>query len=235
MLENALQAAFNTASNLHSWSEVSAVPYTKMCLSNPKVWHNGTDTNNPQFDIYQDVQSQNHNSTMQLSVMGYSSDVLCTKFILEKIWERQAASVPVTVENTREQQEALTRTSTAGGVFFLTGGEHLTAGNRWNVSEMKEWKMRAAKMEKAKKRWLGNHAMCKEVLPILDCLKKVLNGNVDRLKDRELKAQLKWKGVPASKMGNMAANKVLYKKSWKRVTEAGRMTRIDGQMPMKWP
>jgi hypothetical protein len=63
-LENALQAAFNTASYLHSWREVGAVPYTKKCLSNPKVWHDGTDANNPQFDVYQDVQSQNHNSTM---------------------------------------------------------------------------------------------------------------------------------------------------------------------------
>jgi hypothetical protein len=62
---------------------------------------------------------------------------------------------------------------------------------------MKERKTRAAEMEREKKRWLGNHAMRKEVLPILNCLKKELNGNVDRLKDRELKVLLKWKGVPA--------------------------------------
>ncbi len=57
VLQNALQVAFNTASNLHSWSEVSAVSYTKKCLSNPKVWHDATDVNDPQFGIYQDVQS----------------------------------------------------------------------------------------------------------------------------------------------------------------------------------
>jgi len=85
MLENALQAAFNTTSNLHSWREVGAVPYTKKCLSNLKVRHNGTDANNPQFDIYLDVQSRNNNSTMQLLVMGYSGNVLCAKFIPEKI------------------------------------------------------------------------------------------------------------------------------------------------------
>jgi hypothetical protein len=76
MFKNALQVAFNTASNLHSWSKVGAVPYTKKCLSNPRVRHNGTDANNPQFDIYQDIQSRNHNSTMQLLVMGYSGNVL---------------------------------------------------------------------------------------------------------------------------------------------------------------
>jgi hypothetical protein len=88
MLENALQAAFNTTSNLHSWSKVGAIPYTKKCLSNPKVRHDGTDANHMQFDIYQDIQSQNHNSTMQLSVIGYSGNVLCAKLIPEKIQER---------------------------------------------------------------------------------------------------------------------------------------------------
>ncbi len=117
------------------------------------------------------------------------------KFILEKIWERQAASAPVMVENICKQQEALARTSTAGGVFFLMGGQHLTADDGWIASEMKEQKTRAAKTEKEKKRRLCNHR--KEVLPILDCLKKELSGNVDRLKDGELKALLKWEGVPA--------------------------------------
>jgi hypothetical protein len=213
VLENALQAAFNTASNLHSWREVNAIPYTKKCLSNPKVRHDGTDANDPQFDVNQDVRSQNHNSTMQLLVMGYSGNGLCAKFIPEKIRERQAASAPVTVENTREQQEALARTSMAGGVFFLTGGQHLTADDGWIASsEMKERKTRAAEMEREKKRRLGNHAMHEEVLPILNRLENELDGNVDRLKDRELKGLLKWKGVPASKMGNVVAKKVLYKK-----------------------
>ncbi len=130
-----------------------------------------------------------------------------------EIWERQAASAPVTVENTCGQQEALARMSTAGGVFFLTGGQHLTANDGWITSEMNEPKTRAAEMEKEKTRRLGNHGMHKEVLPILDRLKKELSGNVDRLKDRKLKALLKWKGVPTSKMGNMVAKKVLYKKN----------------------
>ncbi len=151
VLENALQAAFNTASNLHSWREVGAVPYTKKCLLDPKVRHDGMDVNDPQFDVYQEVQSQNYNSTMQLSGMGYSGNILCAKFIPEKIWERQAASAPVTVENTRERQEVLARTSTADGIFFLTGGQHLTADDGWIVSEMKERKTRAAKMEREKR------------------------------------------------------------------------------------
>ncbi len=68
--------------------------------------------------------------------MGCSGNVLCAKFIPEKIWERQAASAPVTVENTRTQQEALARTSTVGGIFFLMGGQHLTVDDGWIASEI---------------------------------------------------------------------------------------------------
>ncbi len=50
---------------------------------------------------------------------------------------------------------------------------------------------------------------------------------MDRLKDRELKALLKWKGVPTLKMGNMVAKKVLCKKMWKRAAEARRMRRAS--------
>jgi hypothetical protein len=63
-----------------------------------------------------------HTSTMQFLVMGYSGNVLCARFIPEKIWERQATLAPVMVKNTRKRQKALARMSTAGGVFFLTGG-----------------------------------------------------------------------------------------------------------------
>jgi hypothetical protein len=191
VLEIALQGAFNAASNLHSWRKVGAVPYKKKGLSNPKVWHNGTDANNPQFNVYQDIQSQKHNSTMQLLMMGYSSNILGTKVIPEKICERRAALAPVTVKKTRKQQEVLVATSMAGGIIFLTGEQHLTVDDGWIALESKEQKMRAAEMEREKKRWLGDHMRCKEVLPILDCLKYELDGNVDRLKDKELKALMK--------------------------------------------
>jgi hypothetical protein len=51
--------------------------------------------------------------------------------------------------------------------------------------------MRAAKMEREKKRWQVDHARHKEMLLILNCLEHKLGGNMDRLKDRELKALLK--------------------------------------------
>jgi hypothetical protein len=55
-------------------------------------------------------------------------------------------------------------------MFFLMGGQHLTANDGWIALEMKDWKTRAAKMEREKKKQLGDHARCKEVLPILNHL-----------------------------------------------------------------
>ncbi len=72
---NALAVTFNAASNKHSWSKVGAVPHTRKCLTNSKVRHDGTDERDPNFDAYQDIQSQNDYSTTQLNVMGYRGDL----------------------------------------------------------------------------------------------------------------------------------------------------------------
>ena len=55
---NALAETFDVALSKHSWSEVSAVPHTRKCLTNSKVRHNGTDEQDPNFDAYQDIQSR---------------------------------------------------------------------------------------------------------------------------------------------------------------------------------
>ena len=68
------------------------VPFTKKCLTNKKVHHDGTDKDNPNFDVYQDIQFQNDFSTTQLSVMGYKGDALKAQFREDKIRERQATA-----------------------------------------------------------------------------------------------------------------------------------------------
>ncbi len=46
------------------------------CLENKKVGHNGTDRDNPNFDAFLDIQSQNNYSTTQLMMMGYKGEML---------------------------------------------------------------------------------------------------------------------------------------------------------------
>ena len=79
-MESALESMLDNASNMHSLSEVGVVPFTKKCLPNKKVCHDGTDKDNPNFEVYQDIQSQNDFSTTQLNVMGYKGDALKVQF-----------------------------------------------------------------------------------------------------------------------------------------------------------
>ena len=111
--QNTLAETFDGVSNKNSWREVGKVPHTRKCLTNSKVRHNRTDKRDPDFDTYQDVQSQHDYRTAQLNVMGYRGDVLRAQFRPDKIREMKASG-PVTVANTRERQEHLPpRTRTA--------------------------------------------------------------------------------------------------------------------------
>ncbi len=74
------------------WSESGVVPFTKECLTNKKVCHDGTAKDNLNFDVFQDNQSQNDFSTTQLNVMGYKGGALKVQFMEDKIWERPAAA-----------------------------------------------------------------------------------------------------------------------------------------------
>ncbi len=72
--QNAVNKAFNVSSNKNLWRAVRAVPFTKVCLSDPKIQHDGTDNNNPNFDSYCNIQMQNDYAPNQLLVMGYCGD-----------------------------------------------------------------------------------------------------------------------------------------------------------------
>jgi hypothetical protein len=74
--KNAVDSTFNVKSNLHSWAEVGAIPFTMKCLVNKKVGHDGTDRNNPNFDAFLDIQSQNNYNTTQLTMMGCKGEML---------------------------------------------------------------------------------------------------------------------------------------------------------------
>ena len=45
---------------------------------------------------------------------------------------------------------------------------------------------------------------------MLNRLNHELNGNVERLTNKDLEVLLRWKGVLSSKMGNMAKKRALY-------------------------
>jgi hypothetical protein len=71
-----------------------------------------------------------------MNVMGYAGDGLKAKFLPDRIRERQDRMAPVTVEGNRDRQEALLAANTAGKMFHLTGGQHMTEDGRWISREM---------------------------------------------------------------------------------------------------
>jgi hypothetical protein len=129
--ENAVESGFSKAQNKAAWEKVGAVPLTMKCLEHSKVRHDGTDKDDPNYDKYQEIQAANNYSTNQLSVMGYNGDLLKAEFKEDSIKAKETSAV--TVENTRERQEALANAKTHGAKFKVTGPPSLpTKTKRWN-------------------------------------------------------------------------------------------------------
>jgi hypothetical protein len=93
------------------------------------------DKDYPNFDLFQNILSQNICSTTQLSVMGYKGDALKSQFIENKIRERQATAT-VTAPQTCKHQKAITGPNTHSKKFFVTGGEYVTPDNMFKAAEV---------------------------------------------------------------------------------------------------
>ena len=172
--QDALAETFKMALNKKSWSKAGAVPHTRKRLASSKMRHDGTDKQDPNFNIFQDIQSQNGYSTTQLNIVGYKSDMLRAQFRPDKISERMALAL-VTVTNTLEHQEALAATHTHGKKFFVMGGKHVTSDDMFKGAELNRQTAEAVEREKDVKSRVEYYVRCKATLPIVNCLKNVLN------------------------------------------------------------
>ncbi len=229
MCKNAVDSAFNVKSNLHSWAEVGAVPLTMNCLENKKVGHDGTDRDDPNFNAFLDVQSQNDYSTTQLTMMGYKGEMLRAQYQEDKVQALRAAA-PVMVPHTRECQEALAAATTHGKKFFMTGGEHITSDDMFKSAKIVSRNAKAVEMEKDRKRRLEYHARREAMLPVLDHLENELENVIAQLTGKELEVLLRWKGVPVSKMGNVANRRVLYQ----QFADGGEEEEDNASIPTPW-
>jgi len=86
-------------------------------------------------------------------------------------------------------------------------------------------------VEKDKKLRLEYRARREAALPVLDRLENVLENAVTQLTGKELEVLLHWKGVPVSKMGNVANRRVLYQ----QFTDGGEEEEEDNAgIPAPW-
>ncbi len=75
------------------------------------------------------------------------------------------------------------------------------------------------------------HARREAALPVLDRLENILENIAARLTGKELEVLLRWKGVPVSKMGNVANRRVLYQ----QFADGGEEEEDDASIPTPWP
>ncbi len=140
------------------------------------------------------------------------------------------AAAPVTVPHTRERQEALAAATTHGKKFFMTGGKHITSDDMFKAAKIMRRNAEVVEREKDKKRRLEYHARREAALPVLDRLENVLENIFARLTGKELEVLLHWKGVPVSKMGNVANRRVLYQ----QFSDGGEEEEDDASIPAPW-
>ncbi len=86
----------------------------------------------------------------------------------------------------------------------------MTSDNMFIAVELNWRKAEGAEREKDKKSWVEYHLRHKAALPIIDGLKTELENNVGQLKSKELEVLLRRRGVPVSKMDNVADRRILY-------------------------
>jgi hypothetical protein len=140
------------------------------------------------------------------------------------------AAAPVTVPHTRERQEALAAATTHGKKFFMTGGKHITLDDMFKSAKIVSQNAEAVEREKDRKQRLEYHARRKAALPILDRLKNKLENVITWLIWKELEVLLHWKGVPVSKMRNVANRQVLYQ----QFADGGEEEEDDTSIPTPW-
>ena len=144
-----------------------------------------------------------------MTMIGYKGEMLRAQYHEDKVRALWAAA-PVTVAHTRKRQEALTATTTHGKKFFVTGGEHITLDDMFKSAEIVRRNAETVEVEVDKKRRLEYCPRREAALPVLDRLENVLENAVTGLTRKELEVLLRWKGIPVSKMGNVANRQVLY-------------------------
>jgi hypothetical protein len=112
----------------------------------------------------------------------------------------------------------------------VTGGKHITSDNMFKSAKIVSQIAEAAEREKDRKRRLEYHARREAALPILDRPENELENVVAWLTGKELEVLLHWKGVPVSKMGNVANRRVLYQ----QFADGGEEEEDDTSIPAPW-
>jgi hypothetical protein len=210
-LEDAFAKAFSVERNLAVWAKCGAVPLTRACLLDAKVAHQVvTDANgvvdvdaDPMTTLFMALEEANHRACDHLSAQGCDGDKL------RSFAPRVSVKLAVTEPYSRERQDALTVSSSAGKHFHATGGEMLNTDDFFISQQRSDQQKEASILEKGKKARLAAKQRHEDASAVIAELGEqsidIYDDNTDlkTLKSAELKVLVAWKlggeKVPATK------------------------------------
>ena len=125
---------------------IGAAPLTCAWLKDPKGRHDGTNSEDTEYDMYQAIQATNKRATETLLFYGYKGDLLQVTLDEDVHCHKKS----VNVANTKACQESISYSKTHGHIFHATGGQHITADDIFKGSKINKKKRRIEELEKYK-------------------------------------------------------------------------------------
>ena len=243
-LRNAFQVAFSVEANLASWRKCGAVPLTRLPLNSKAVRHEvpvagATEhlqgiSDDEEVEHLRRLESMNAFFCDILAGAGYDG----TK--LRKKAPTREKFVAVTKPNSKERVAALKKVSTAGQMFYATGGGHVNSDSFFVSTELKVRDAQIKVMEDTKK---DRAKYCKDQLEAVMLIRQ--KGDLDSISEKkftlpEVKVLLKWKKVKvtATKKRDLidayiAAPKPKIQKVWCNSEEAALVALKEQEVPLK--
>ncbi len=131
---DAFAASFSKKHCIAAWESVGAVPCACACLRNEKVWRElgDADAKDSIHIALVGMQTANTITCDLLYAHGFNGHLL--KAVLRK--KKEVNMGLVTFLHTKEHVEALTKPSTHGAVFEVTGGDHFTSDDMFKAAEL---------------------------------------------------------------------------------------------------
>eukprot|EP00804_Cyclotella_cryptica_P026199 CCRYP_009772-RA/>CCRYP_009772-RA protein AED:0.17 eAED:0.17 QI:0/0/0/1/0/0/3/0/383 len=142
--DSALELGFSKEQNCEAWKKVGATPLTRACLKNQnQVRRKMGDAKDAANNTMQHIQTTNYLSTYFLKEHCFNSDAL--KASLKKVKKQS-----VTVRNSQEWIDAISKATTHGNLFHATGGGHLTDEDVFFALQKKKVKAEIKQLKKKK-------------------------------------------------------------------------------------
>ncbi len=141
---SAFQDGFNKTQNLHGWAKGGAVPLTRTCLQNTKVWCTIGDGTDDQQAATLLIVEHNVLACNALTLEGYNGDIM--KIAIKPI----TRMIVITCPHLQAQIELLSQAKAHGNIFAATEGTHLTLNNIFKGIVLKHQKLLREKLAKEK-------------------------------------------------------------------------------------